>query len=150
MRDANSRRGILIALILAGLGALVACGASKSQPPKTTKPPVEHIVELKKAKNVRVVTVKRGEAVKFVAANLTVFIMIPDPRLQEGNGCEDWTATDSYVAFKIHRGSARVIVPDNYPASDPGTNIWYSVMDFDGVDWEYLHGENPPPKIIIR
>ena len=75
MRDANSRREILIALILAGLGALVACGASKSQPSNTTKPPVEHIVELKKAKNVRVATVKRGEAVKFVAANLTVFIM---------------------------------------------------------------------------
>jgi len=114
------------------------------------EPPAEHSVELEKAKKVPVATVKRGQAIKFVAANLTVFIVIPDPRLQKGNGCEDWTSTDSYVAFKIDKGSARVIVPDDYPASNLDTNIWYSVVVSDGVDWEYLHGENPPPRIIIR
>ena len=152
MGDANPRRGILIVLILAGLGALVACGASKQQPTKTTEQGaerVEHDVDLKKGEKVRVVTVNRGQTIKFVAANLTVFIVIPDPELQEGNGCEDWTSTESYVAFKIHRGSARVIVPDNYPSSGHDTDIWYSVMVSDGVDWEYLHGENPPPRIRI-
>ena len=150
MGDANPRRRILIVLILAGLGALVACGASKQQPITTTEQRVEHDVDLKKGEKVRVVTVNRGQTIKFVAANLTVFIVIPEPELQEGNGCEDWTSTESYVAFKIHRGSARVIVPDDYPSSDQDTNIWYSVMVSDGVDWEYLHGNNPPPKIIIR
>jgi hypothetical protein len=150
MGDAIPRRGILIVLILAGISALLACGASKLQPIKTTEQRVEHDVDLNRGENVRVVTVQRGQAIRFVAANLTVFIVIPEPELQEGNGCEDWTSTESYVAFKIHKGSARVIVPDDYPSSNQDTNIWYSVMVSDGEDWEYLHGENPPPKIIIR
>lgn len=144
MRDVLSRTIMLTALILAGLGAMVACAAPQAQTPP------EKEVEFKKGQKVKVVEVKQGQRIKFIAANLTVFIVIPDNRLQKGNGCEDWTSTASYVAFKIDKGNATVLVPEGYPASEKGTSIWYSVMIRDGTEWEYLHGENPPPRMIIR
>ena len=107
-------------------------------------------VEFKKGQKVKVVEVKQGQRIKFIAANLTVFIVIPDNRLQKGNGCEDWISTASYVAFRIDKGNATVFVPEDYPAPENGTSIWYSVMIHDGTEWEYLHGENPPPRMIIR
>lgn len=148
MGNIQSGKGFLTALLISGLVALVACGAAKPQPPPTA-PPVEKDVPFEKGQKVKTVTVKRGEVIKFIAANLEVFVVIPDPNFEPGNGCEDWTAAASYVAFRIDKGSARVIVPDTYPDPDREKTIWYSVMVFDGADSEYLHGENPPPKIII-
>jgi hypothetical protein len=144
MRDVMPRTIILVALILAGLGAVVACAAPQAQTPP------EKEVEFTRGQKVKVVEVKQGERIRFIAANLTVFIVIPDNRLQKGHGCEDWTSTASYVAFKIDRGNATVLVPEDYPASESGTSIWYSVMARDGAEWDYLHGENPPPRMIIR
>jgi hypothetical protein len=109
-----------------------------------------HEVAFERGERVRVVEVNRGDRIRFVAANLTVFVVIPDGNLQQGNGCEDWASTESYVAFKIHRGSATVIVPEGYELPNEEKTIWYSVMVYDEERSEYLSGDNPPPRIIIR
>jgi hypothetical protein len=164
-----------VTLVLVGvvLGTMMACGAGGAPPPEPAKPAaanmavdpeISHDVSLKaKATDdvksdvvvrpwlpVKVVTVKRGERVKFIARNLTAWILIPDGRLEQGSGGTDWKISESYIAFKIDKGNATVIVPDDYPDSDDPTEIRYSILATDGTRWDYMHSESPPMIIIPK
>jgi len=100
---------------------------------------------------VGVVTVKRGQALRFVARGTTAWILIPDEDLRRGMGGYDWSVTDSYIAFKIETGKkASVRVPDTYPDLKEDKVIHYSILAFDGTIWEYIHGSSPPRIIIPR
>ena len=162
---------VTLVLVSVVLGTMMACGAGGAPPPEPAKPAaadkavdpaITHDISLE-AKNtddvkpvvverpwrpVKVVTVQRGEGVKFIVRNLTTWILIPDGRLEQGSGGTDWRISDSYIAFKVDKGNATVIVPEDYPDSEFLQEISYSVLVTDGKNWDYIHGESPP-KIII-
>jgi len=166
-------KGAAVVFVLVGvvLGTMMACGAGGAPPPEPAKPAaankavnpkishdvsleaeatddVRSDVEMRPWRPVKVVTVKRGEGVKFIVRNLTAWILIPDGRLEQGSGGTDWRFSDSYIAFKIDKGNATVIVPEDYPASDVPTYIVYSILATDGKRWDYIHDESPPIFII--
>ena len=153
------------------LGTMMACGAGGAPPPEPAKPAAEKVAvdpaishdvsleakttadvksdaEVRPWQPVKVVTVKRGEGVRFIVKNLTVWILIPDGRLEQGSGGTDWIISNSYIAFKIDRGNATVMVPNNYPDSVVPTEILYSILATDGKKWDYMHSESPPRFII--
>jgi len=95
--------------------------------------------------------VTRGGGVRFIAEDHAAWIIIPDGRLKRSSGGKDWAKGKSFVAFKVETGDAVVMVPKDYPRSTTDVEIHYSVLArHAGGDWEYVHGENPPPRIIIR
>jgi hypothetical protein len=164
-----------VTLVLVGvvLGTMMACGAGGAPPPEPAKPAaanqavdpktshdvsleakatddVKSDVEVRPWRPVRMVTVKRGEGVKFIVRNLTAWILIPDGRLEQGSGGTDWRISDSYIAFKIDKGNATVIVPQDYPDSKVPTEIVYAILATDGKKLDYIHGESPPIIIIPK
>jgi hypothetical protein len=171
MRVDVSKTAILLTLLCAGIGFTMACGAGGAPPTepaepaaaeKVVEPDISHEVafeakpdeerqedvEVRPWRPVKTITVQRGEGIKFIVRNLTAWILIPDGKLEPGSGGTDWTVTDSYIAVKIDRGNATVVVPDDYPHSKEPTEIWYSVLVEDGVQWDYAHGDSPPRMII--
>ena len=95
--------------------------------------------------------VRRGGALRFYARDTKVWVLIPDRNLRPGYGGDDWSFTDSYIAFKIEKGEkASIRVPDKYPNPGEDNVIHYSVLAFDGKIWEYIHGSSPPRIIIPR
>ena len=164
-----------VTLVFVGvvLGTMMACGSGGTPPPEPAKPAaankavdpeishnvsleakatddVKKDVEVRPWRPVKVVTVQRGEGVKFIVRSLTAWILIPDGKLEQGNGGTDWRISESYIAFKIDRGNATVIVPDDYPPSDVPTEIRYSILATDRTRWDYMHSESPPMIIIPR
>lgn len=174
MRDDVSRNALMVALLCAGLGIAVACGAGGGPPPEGAKPAAaekasepavayevefeaksedelaqqDPDIELRPYHKVKAITVRRGEGIRFIARNLDVWILIPDGKLEPGSGGTDWTVTDSYIAFRIDKGNATVVVPADYPESEHEREIFYSVLVEDGVRWDYIHGDSPPRMII--
>lgn len=168
------RTRILVVLVCAGVAFGMGCCAEKSpppapvekdqfkevdDPPDTQEVPLEALMleeartfdEKRTHPKVGVVTVKRGQALRFVARGITAWILIPDGNLRRGMGGYDWSETDSYIAFKIESGrNASVRVPDTYPQLEKDKEIHYSILAFDGTIWEYIHGNSPPRVIIPR
>jgi hypothetical protein len=101
----------------------------------------------RKWKPIEKAEVPRGGGVRFTAAVDTAWIMIPDARFKKYGGGVDWAKGKTFIAFKIDDGEAVVRVPKDYPGP---AEIFYSVLvrDDEGT-WEYVHGENPPPRIRI-
>jgi len=103
-------------------------------------------------KPIKPVTVRRGEGVLFSVEVDTAWIVIPDGNIKKVFGGTEWAKAKSFIAFKVENGSAVVMVPKDYPDSDFDVEIHYSIMARDGTDsskWDYVHGENPPPRMII-
>ena len=96
------------------------------------------------------VTAKRGEGVLFSVDGPTAWILIPDGKIKRVFGGTEWAKAKSFIAFKVENGTAVVMVPRDYPNPEQDIEIHYSVLvqNVSG-QWEYVHGENPPPKIII-
>lgn len=111
-----------------------------ADPPAIQKPK-------KKWKPIQKAEVPRGGGVRFTAAVDTAWITIPDARFKKYGGGVDWAKGKTFIAFKIDDGEAVVKVPKDYPRP---AEIYYSVLvkDDEGT-WEYVHGENPPPRIRI-
>ena len=167
--------GVLTALLCAVLGLMMACGAGGESPPpemakaisqeNAVEPEVsyevafeaisdaemeqkEPDVELRRFHTVKTVTVKRGEGIRFIAKNLSAWILIPDGGLVRGSGGTDWVVTASYIAFRIDKGNATVVVPTDYPRSEVPTEIYFSVLVQEDTHWDYIHGDSPPRMII--
>ena len=172
MQSVMNRNRALITLVVTGLAFGLACGAASKTPPKPEKPQsieepqdpeVSHDVSLDAGdgeplsyterrpwRPVRVVSVKRGDGIKFVVGGLSAWILIPDGNLERGKGGTDWCVTDSYIAFKVEKGMATVVVPENYPDPGEDTEVHYSVLATDGTTWDYVHAESPPRIIIPK
>lgn len=103
-----------------------------------------------KWKKIGPVTVSRGGGVRFKVGIHAAWIIIPDGRIKKSSGGKDWAKGKSFIAFKVENGEAVVMVPKDYPGSTTPVEIHYSVLARNaGGEWEYVHGENPPPRIII-
>ena len=99
-------------------------------------------------------TVERGQRFRFNAGQRTVWVLFPgefDYISGEGIFCQ----TREMLAVTIKDGgSALIEVPRSFPNSDVKQTVRYSVMFRDsGADgwgaWEYAHGPNTPPGMII-
>jgi len=157
---------VVATVLLAVLATAPACRPCPEQPQQAEKqqevavqeePTFVHdiAVNLEEVKEeirwtpIKPVTVQRGEGVLFSVDVNTAWILIPDGEIKAVSGTE-WAKAKSFIAFKVENGSAAVMVPKDYPASEHEVEIHYSVLvrDVEGR-WEYVHGENPPPKMII-
>ena len=98
--------------------------------------------------NISTVIVKPGETVHFVAGDAAVWILIPEGLLEHVSGSSEWCKTKTFVAFAVDREGTIVRVPEDFPNED--RRIHYSVLARHGESWGYVHGNNPPPGMIIR
>lgn len=100
------------------------------------------------------ITVPRGGRVRFDAKNKKVWMLFPgDFNYVEGKGT--FCKSSDLLAITIDRdGYAVIEVPEYFPNPDIEQTITYSVMLMknhgkEQSDWQYAHGKNPPPKMII-
>jgi len=168
----NQFRNTLIAavILLAVLVAAPACRPCPEPPVKTVceqdageiaEPTFVHNIAVESRetvtgiewKPVKPIIVKRGEAVNFPVNGATAWFLIPDGLFKKVAGGADWAKAKSFISFKVENGSAIVMVPKDYPPFDKDVVIHFSILVRHDKDqpgqWEYVHGENPPPKMII-
>jgi hypothetical protein len=156
----NKFRNSMIAavVLLAALVAAPACQCDSVEPIKTTKHGVA--IELAdpdseyKWKTIPDIDVSSGDTIRFSSKELTVWVLIPDNRFKLVEGGSDWVVSKSFTAFKVEGGYAIVRLDECLDESeDAKEKIHYSIMVRDGKDasgqWDYVHGENPPPRMII-
>jgi hypothetical protein len=152
---------VLLAVLVAG----PACRPFPEQPAQTEEAPEsvvqkeptfvhEVAVDLEKDEvtwaRIKPVAVRRGEGIRVNVGNHTAWVLIPESGFKLVSGGSDWATGDSFTAFKVERGSALIMLDDSFEEGEPSVEIHYSVMvRHAGGDWEYIHGENPPPKMII-
>jgi hypothetical protein len=98
--------------------------------------------------NLRPIELRPGETVNFVATDSTIWILIPEGLLEHAGGTGAWCQTDAFVAFAVDQKGTAVRVPENFPSED--RQFHYSVLARRGEHWGYVHGNNPPPGMIIR
>jgi len=155
----NPFRNTMIAavVLLAALLAAPACQCDSVEPIRIT----EHGVAVELAdpdgkykwKMIPEVDVSSGDTIRFTSNEHTVWILIPDNRFKLVEGGSDWVVSKSFTAFKVEAGYAIVRLDECLGESDTKEKIHYSIMVRDGKDpsgkWDYVHGENPPPRMII-
>lgn len=156
---------VVATLLLAVLVAGPACRPCPEQPAQTEEKPEEVVqeepslvhevqVDLDKDETqwakIEPVRVRRGEGVRFNVNQHTVWILIPEVGFQLVSGGSDWAVGKSMTAFKVERGSALIMLDNSFEDGEPNQDIHYSVLvrHADGP-WEYIHGENPPPRMIV-
>lgn len=106
-----------------------------------------------KWKQIREIIVHRGESIQIDVGANTVLFLIPSNRFQPGAGVTDWVVSTTFTAFKVEGGGAVITLDECFPASESEQVIQYSVLARSAEDrsgeWDYVHGANPPPKMII-
>ncbi len=157
----NPFRNSMIAavVLLAALVAAPACQCDSVEPIEKTIHGVT--VELDRAeghkykfKTIPEIDVSSGDTIKFISNEYTIWVLIPDNRFKLVEGGSDWVVSKSFTAFKVEGGYAIVRLDERLEASDrPKEKIHYSIMVLDGKDssdkWDYVHGENPPPRMVV-
>lgn len=104
-----------------------------------------------KWKKIKPVEVPRGGGVRFIVKGGAAWITIPDGQIKRSSGGRDWAKGQSFITFRVEEGEAVVMVPRDYSSPTKTSEIHYSVLARNGGGrWEYVHGENPPPRIVIR
>jgi len=147
----------LAAVLLAVLVAAPSCQCDSEVPIKIT----EHDVAVEPAdpdseyywKNIPEVDVSSGDTIRFTSNEHTIWVLIPDNRFKLVEGGSDWVVSKSFTAFKV-AGYAIIKLDDCLDESDtPKEKIHYSIMVREGKEgsdrWEYVHGENPPPRMTV-
>lgn len=149
---------VVAAMLLAVLVAAPACQCDSVEPIDITEHGVE--VELVKTdseykwKTIPEIDVSSGDTIRFTSNEHTVWILIPDNRFKLVEGGSDWVVSKSFTAFKVEDGYAIVRLDECLDRSDDAKEkIHYSIMVREGKDpsgrWGYVHGENPPPRMIV-
>lgn len=107
-----------------------------------------------KWKKIPPVELNRGDSVHFVSVSGPAWIIIPDGRIEGTSEGGEWARTEGLLAFRVDQKGATVTVPEDYEDSKDPVEITYSVMaraEINGrIGWGYVHGKNPPPRIIIK
>ena len=156
----NPFRNTMIAavVLLAALVAAPACQCDSVEPIKNADHDVT--VALDKAddskykfETIPEIDVSSGETIKFIPNEYTIWVLIPDNRFKLVEGGSDWVVSKSFTAFKVEGGYAIVRIDECLATSETKEEIHYSIMVRDGKDpsgrWDYVHGENPPPGMIV-
>ena len=98
--------------------------------------------------------VTRGSQIRYLAEDQAIWMLFPgDLNYVEGEGT--FCKTENLLAVAIERGGYAIIeVPEYFPNPDVEQSINYAVMQMRDSgekpgDWQYVHGKNPPPRMII-
>jgi hypothetical protein len=145
------------AVLLAVLVAAPACQCDSVEP--ITK--IEHDVTVEMAapdskypwKTIPEIDVSSGDTIRFTTNEHTIWVLIPDNRFKLVEGGGDWVVSKSFTAFTV-AGYAIIKLDQCLDDSDePKEKIHYSIMVRDGKEgsdrWDYIHGDNPPPRMIV-
>jgi hypothetical protein len=145
--------GVTVAVLL---GAIIVTMGSCQPTVANDKPQTVQIRFDAEAERWKVppLTVYRAGKVMYQASDTDVWMLFPgDFDYVEGQGT--FCKTRNMLAVAIPKeGFAVIEVPESFPDPEVDQKISYSVMlrleKANGkIDWQYAHGENPPPKIII-
>lgn len=149
------------AVLLAVLVAAPACQCESEVPIMNTNHEVAVDLTDPDAKDAKYkwklipeIDVSSGDTIRFTSNEHTVWILIPDNRFKLVEGGSDWVVSKSFTAFKVEDGYAIVRLDECLDRSDDAKEkIHYSIMVREGKDptgrWGYVHGENPPPRMIV-
>ena len=162
------RNSIVVATVmLAVLVAGPACRPSPGQQEKTEEAPKmvvqeeptlvhDVVVNMEDVKGkvqwrpIEPVTARRGEGIRFVVREHTAWVLIPESGFRLVSGGSDWATGASITAFKVKNGEAVIMLDESFSDKEDLRVIHYSVLarHIEG-QWEYVHGENPPPRMIV-
>jgi hypothetical protein len=102
------------------------------------------------------IIVHAGESFHVAAGNIKIWMIFPaNFEFVRGNA-SSCTADEKFLAVALDMGgNAMIRVPEDYVAAGEEKTVRYSFMFMmhEGAssgDWEYAHGENSPPGMIIR
>lgn len=138
-------------VLLAVLVATPACQCKSGEP-------AEHEISVEQDKDgklypwmpIKTITVQSGDTIRITVKEHTAWFLIPDDRftLLEG-GCE-WVASKSFTAFKVKDGFAILRLDECESGTEPPDELHYSVLVLNANgEWDYVHGNNPPPGMIV-
>ena len=146
------RYAIVVAAVL--LAVLVAAPACQCQ----SEEPTKHEIFVESDKDgdpyqwmpIKTITVQSGDTIRITVKEDAAWFLIPDDRftLLEG-GCE-WVASKSFTAFKVKEGFAVLRLDECDSGAEAADELHYSVLvqNANGK-WDYVHGNNPPPGMIV-
>jgi hypothetical protein len=140
--------------LLAALVAIPVCQVESEEPPMKTNHRIalewEEIEGKITWRKIQPLTVRSGDTIRIDAGEHTAWILIPDDRFKLLEGGSDWVISRSFTAFKVAEGSTVIMLDECESGAEPKEEMHYSVLvrHVKG-HWEYVHGDNPPPKMII-
>lgn len=132
-------------------GGEPAAAEEEKETTELAEPDQEVILELNKDgtegwKNLPTVTIRTGTTLRFVAPQAKAWIVIPSGVLEHRAGRGEWCAGTGFVAFEVVEGGTTIGLRQEIPVEE---TVHYSVMVEHEGAWSYVHGSNPPPRMII-
>ena len=95
--------------------------------------------------------VRPGQTVPIIVGKNRALFLIPSTGFKPLENVTDWVVTKSFTVFKVSGRTAQIKLDECFPPGEMVIN--YSVLAQEGNDppgsWDYVHGENPPPRIRI-
>ena len=145
---------VVAAVVLAALVAAPACQCESEVPIDKTEHAITLAWEDKDGKiewkKIGLISVRGGDTIRISVEEHTAWFLIPDDRFRLLEGGSDWVTSKSFTAFKVENGYAVIRLDGCSSDPEPRDEIHYSVLVRHAKGpWEYVHGENPPPKMII-
>jgi hypothetical protein len=106
-----------------------------------------------KWKRITPAKVHRGETIPIDVGQNAALFLFPTDGIKLVSGGSDLVISRSFTAFRVEGSGAVIMVDPCFPDSGADQEIHYSVLARRSDDpvgrWDYVHGNNPPPKIII-
>lgn len=156
MRNPFRSMIVVAAVVLAVTVAAPACQCKSVESKEATK----HFITVapdeadrEKWKPIQTIEVREGDTIEINGGANTVWLLIPDNRFSLVEGACDWVSTESFTALKVETEPVIIQLDGCDPSAEPTENIHYSVLARSPEDapsrWDYVHGNNPPPRMII-
>jgi hypothetical protein len=148
------------ALVCAVIITMGSCQQGVATDDKPGDPPKLHEAQITADKEtgkwtIPTITVRRGEQVRFNSGSIKIWMLLPaDFNYVKGNATS--CKTEAFLAVAIDQGGHAIIeVPFYFEIAGEDQTIRYAFMvrERDGAaweDWQYGHGPNTPPAMIIR
>jgi hypothetical protein len=143
-----------IAVAVALVSVLVAAPACQCK----SEEPTKHEISVEYDKDgkpyqwmpIKTISVQGGDTVRITVKEHTAWFLVPDDRFTLLEGGSEWVASRSFTAFKIKDGFAVLRLDECDSGATPEVELHYSVLVLNANGgWDYVHGNNPPPGMIV-
>ena len=168
MSDSWTRAQVGMIVMCAALAVGLACPPDQTDKPATKEPtgnePQKVIVPDHKILiaadataiegwgTIDTIEVRAGEVIGFEKGEQgpeKAWILIPDEHFEQVGGDGTWSKTGAFFAFEVGDEGMLVRVLKGSTEEEVRT-VHYSVMVMRDGKWAYVHGNNPPPRMIIH
>ena len=147
---------VVAAVVLAALVAAPACQCESEE----AKKPTQHFITVEPDETgkhtwlpIETIKVRNGDTIHIDGGGHAVWFLFPDNRFILLEGGSDWVSTESFTAFKVGKEPVILRLDGCDPTDEPTEKMHYSVLVRSAKDvpdrWDYVHGNNPPPRMII-